>query len=350
MAGPIVTRAFSGTTDTIVAGDNGNMLRFTGVADCVLSVTAAATLGASFACGIENVGTVNAKLTIDPNSTEKVDGANTLDMFPGDVKLLICDNTGGAEFRTEPSSTPRNLAFMGVSLPSGIFKRIFGSNLALGDNDIYTVPTGKRALIGQPVAYNASAGTIAWFTEIKVSGTYYRLGPTTSSTTLLGSATSNNAGIILEAGEIIAVNLATTAGLNVQFPVIEFDASASLKSVKVLGPATGDNTLYTCPAGKSAVVLSQVGAIPLDAIVGTGLSGSIYFCCDAGGTRNVKIFSVASGGASATTNQLSGATGFGASTRGTLGFNGALGAGDFLVVNVDVGNAAQITWANILEF
>lgn len=344
----IVTRTFSGTTDTIVAGDTDDVLRFAGNADCVLSITAAATLGAGFACAVLNEGTVDAKLTLDPNGTEKIDGAATLDLFPGDKVLLNCDNVGGAEFRTVLASTPRNLVLFGISLPSGVFKRSVTSALAIGDTDLYTCPTGKRAFVMGPVFYNNSAGSITWFPEIKVAGSYYRLA--NNSTTGTGGTTFTvilGNGFILEAGEILAINCATTAGGVIHFPIIEFDASASLKTAKVLGGSliNGDNTIYTCPAGKSA--------LPLGTLVGHTNGGSnpatVFFVAD-GTNRNVKFNMVASGGSPTGANQVSATATVTANQRGSAGFlQSTLGAGDFVNMNLDVAAASQIVWFNVLE-
>lgn len=78
--------------DTIVAGDLGALVEIqTGTG--TLALTAAATLGSSFACEVKNNGT--GVVTIDPNSTEQINGATTLVLYAGDSAHIFCN---GAAF------------------------------------------------------------------------------------------------------------------------------------------------------------------------------------------------------------------------------------------------------------
>lgn len=217
--------------------------------------------------------------------------------------------------------------------------RVFGSNLATGDTDLYTVPSGRRAIVLYFDLYNGGAGNGTFTAQFKVSGTYYRMH---TSNTLSAAASLNVTSVvaILEAADVLAANLTTTAGMNVWYGVIEFDDSAPLKGPRLLGPSTGDNTLYTCPAGKTATLVPPLG-------IGTG--GTIGLVADAGGTRTFFFNSVASGGSPGTTNRIGAAVGPTASNRSNSTLMGSLGAGDFLNVNVDTGNAAQVVQAFILE-
>lgn len=76
---------------TVVAGDKGKLIECT--ATLTLSLTAAATLGANFMFFVRmsaNAGVV----TIDPNSTEQIDGRNTVTGFIGDgIFMVVCDGT-----------------------------------------------------------------------------------------------------------------------------------------------------------------------------------------------------------------------------------------------------------------
>jgi hypothetical protein len=54
--------------------------------------TAAATLGSGWFCYIKNAGT--GYITLDPNSTELIDGLSTYVMYPGETRLVQC--TGAA--------------------------------------------------------------------------------------------------------------------------------------------------------------------------------------------------------------------------------------------------------------
>src|SRR4051794_16203884 len=79
-----------------------------------------------------------------------------------------------------------------------------GLNLSTGNTDLYTVPSGRKCLIlavpGRQ--YNTSAGSIVFFMQVKVSGTYYRLTSNTTSVTLTSSSNGavSTVPIVLNAG------------------------------------------------------------------------------------------------------------------------------------------------------
>jgi hypothetical protein len=75
---------------TVVAADNGRLIRATGT--WVLALTAAATLGDGFTVRVRNVST--GVITVDPNGAETVNGAATLVLPAGATATLECDGTG----------------------------------------------------------------------------------------------------------------------------------------------------------------------------------------------------------------------------------------------------------------
>ncbi len=95
------TRALSGT-DTVVGTDNGKLLTVSGT--CALALTAAATVGSSFTCFIKNTATTGIQIiTITPNGSENLDGANsTLVMLPGEMRSLHCNATAYTTAVVEP--------------------------------------------------------------------------------------------------------------------------------------------------------------------------------------------------------------------------------------------------------
>lgn len=86
---PHDTIALSGAT-TVVASHRGKVLLCSG--SWTLSLTAAATLGDGFGFALVNTG--SGTITVDPSSTETIDGATTLAIGPGDSALIVC--TGAA--------------------------------------------------------------------------------------------------------------------------------------------------------------------------------------------------------------------------------------------------------------
>lgn len=74
---------------TAVAGDKGTVLRCTGT--WTLALTSAATLASGWWCWVVNDGT--GVITIDPSSTQTINGALTQALYPGEKALLTCNGT-----------------------------------------------------------------------------------------------------------------------------------------------------------------------------------------------------------------------------------------------------------------
>lgn len=226
-------------------------------------------------------------------------------------------------------------------LPGSRPVTIQGSNLSTGDTDLYTCPTGKRCYVGQSITYNESGSNIPRVVKVKVSGSYYPL--TTALTVNNGfQGTATVIGYVLEAGESLSVTTTVANGLNIIFEAVEFDATAPLKSVKVIGLTTGDNTIYTCPSGKRATLL------PASCLLGGNLN-RLSFVNDAGGSHSWYYHMVPSGQAVGSAYKFQSATAVSASTLSILGLAGQLAPGDFINVNISAGAATQIVWANLWE-
>lgn len=226
------------------------------------------------------------------------------------------------------------------------FRRVQAVNVAVGDNDLYTVPVGKRAYVGQVTLYNGGGvGTITRFLQVKVAGTYYRVS--SSGTTATGVATNIALGLVLEPGDILSLNTSVANGMNGIAEVVEYDARSPLISARLLGLSTGDNTLYTCPAGFTAYV-QRAGNAPG---VGQSAAGNlIAVVADAGGTRAFFYHIVPSGQAVGTTFRMSVTVSPTASAAsGIAGPGFGLGAGDFININVDTGAATEVAWVNVIQ-
>ena len=88
----VLQRSITGT-DTLIASDQGKLINASGT--FTLAVTAAATLGNGWYCWLRN--TSNGDVTVDPASTEQIDGATTFVLRPGFTVLVAC---GGTAFTT----------------------------------------------------------------------------------------------------------------------------------------------------------------------------------------------------------------------------------------------------------
>ena len=76
---------------TMGLGDRAKLINWTG-ASGTLFITAAVTLGADWFCYIRNSGSSN--ITVDPNSSELINGGSTLTLAPSSSCMLICDGIG----------------------------------------------------------------------------------------------------------------------------------------------------------------------------------------------------------------------------------------------------------------
>ncbi|HRH54653.1 MAG TPA: hypothetical protein PLN38_15095 [Chitinophagales bacterium] len=214
-------------------------------------------------------------------------------------------------------------------------------SLASGNNDLYTVPAGKRALISAGTnIYNNTGGAINCYRQIKVSGSYYRISATTSATANALTLVNSSIPIILEAGESIVINAAST-GCTAHQLIIEFDNTSTYKSPKILSLANGDNTLYQVPANYMAFLPTpNTGA-------GVQLTPSLCVFNSSGGLRTYVLYNVKSGQAVSNTYKFAGGTAADLSIYQPI-TGSTFGDGDKIVLNTDAaGN--QVAWCNIYE-
>ena len=230
------------------------------------------------------------------------------------------------------STFPGGIAMTGVKYPVA-----YNMSVSAGDTDLYTVPTGKRALVPSIILKNNSGvGNITWFPEVKISGTYFRLG--TNQTTTNTSVTQGAHGYIAEAGEVVAINTTTNNGAAVSCQIVEFDNTVSVYASKILSLVLGDNTVYTVPASKTAILLSS-GLIPA-----TG--GTFRYVNSSGGVRTI-IWKLTPNGGAATAVTASSTVNdaVSSSVTGLM----TIGAGDSIQLNIDDATATQIAFVNVME-
>lgn len=253
---------------------------------------------------------------------------------------FVVSRTGGLSRKIDveklPPAFPGGLPLTGLSYP-----RAKGDNLSTGDNDLYTCPAGKRALVLGIQIQNQSAGSIVWYPTVKISAAYYRLLVNLTVTT--GSVgNSFNIGYILEAGEGLSINTATNNNANVAARIIEFDNTCALYSSKITSFSAGDNTVYTCPVGKTAILIAQNFEY-------TSQSTTLCYVNSSGGSRTRYWHFVTSGGSPGTTNQCSPSASVTDGNRSNSDGNITMNAGDFININVDANTATQMAWVNVME-
>lgn len=330
---------------------------------CALTAGSAASATTPVIVGCVNTGTFTAinrntllttaakSIAVDTTVAQTLTvtvifGANTA----GNALWLygIAPGSGGAVGAAGPVGplAPTTLVF-GLPLTGASFPAARKYAAAAGDVDVYTAPPAKRVLVMSGGGYNPTGGTINWYAELKSGGNYYRLATSVATTTHNSVSANMNISIVLEPGESISVNT-DALGLNVVFSVVQFDSTSPLRTAKLLGLSTGNNTLYTVPAAKTAWLLPITGQT-------WNATSTFSWVSDAGGSRTVQMCAVASGGlttcAANSVNQINSVGAVAANVRtNSLSMPLTFNTGDFFVVNVDTGAATQLAWTNVLEF
>lgn len=201
---------------------------------------------------------------------------------------------------------------------------LVGASFAVtaGDNVLYTVPAGRRALFSGAYIASNTGTTSTWYPEINISGTLYQINAGVSVT---GSAVSyvglsSSAGpipVILEAGQSLEWHLAASGAGYIWTNVIEFSNTAPISQVFLTALATGVNTIYTVPSGKHAIfpsssLLNQSGSSVISGNsiwiynqTGSSIIGSVANIIPNGGSSTLfatvgTISSVTAGGAAPT--------------------------------------------------
>lgn len=261
------------------------------------------------------------------------------------------DGTSGAMTARAPveADAPNTINWGGLVRLTGVsFKNVKWSNPAASQTDYSAaVPSGKRWLVSRMCIWGGASGGAVTF-QVKISGSYYTISGSTSAgvNTLVSSVIQTP--FILEAGETLSITPSAT-GMNVWAMVTEFDNTCGLYTKKLTAPASGNNTLWTAPAGTSVFILDQNMGFSFGG-AGT-VSGGLFYNNLSGAARTISANLVPSGGSVASGNQIFGGGASNASNgaRTIANVCACMEAGDFLNVATDANTATQFFWANFAE-
>ena len=259
---------------------------------------------------------------------------------PAQAGDLLSVSRAGANVSVPVSSMAGVLNF-GVSV-QGLTTTGINVAAGSGDVDVFTVPAGKRALCVFNY-FNSAGTTTTIFSEVKIGGVYYRAN-TNSTVGTLTNSSSGYLGIVLEAGDSFAQNC-SQAGMNFFGTAFVFPNTNGLKTVRVTtGLQTGDNTIYTCPVGKTASISLSNNQI-------TGSSSSALAPAlfnTSGGTLSFFFNIVKFGDAPSTANKAFPTTVVLNNNAVTGSSNFTLNAGDYISVNSS-GPHQGLVWLTIQE-
>jgi len=330
--------------------------------DLLLNLAVAGAAGQSIQAYADKFVVANTNLTFDavgPYSIRlRINGSNVLEAVAGSISLSgqtnrVADSgsaltfngvaIGGAVTNSAILQTLYYGGQYGFSASSITPTNIHASNLGVGTNDLFTVPTGKRFLLDLIIASTTNTvSTTNAHTLLGTNGIYYRGSASATITTNNNTSLSFFSGelLFLEAGEILAANI-SKQGANLLVSGLLFPNTISAYSAKVLSLNSGDNTVYTCPAGKAAVsptLPTQVPGSPC--VTGSYMNSS-------GSTRVVKCYVVPSGGSPDSTNiQFIKSI----SNLQTASFQASvMFPGDYIVINTDSNAATQWVKVTVAE-
>jgi hypothetical protein len=234
-----------------------------------------------------------------------------------------------------------------LSLPSPLFvlpnlsqPRMQFSGLSAGQNDVYTVPTGRRLALGGYTLMQTSGSTGTVIPTVKIGGLYYPL-----QAPLTPGGTSNAAvlNMILEPGMILGFTCTTTT-VNVTLAAFEFDSQGSnIRTVFAPGTAAGTPTIYTVAAGLTAAILGT-NVTPFQSYGGT-----IFFQSDQA-SNVLTLYQFPAGQSADTAHKMAQSAAAGLNTRTTLTVNLNLLGGDNLAYSVTTPGAASLIFLNVLEY
>jgi hypothetical protein len=264
--------------------------------------------------------------------TDITSGTNTTAaMIVGTGASLAATGTG-----TITATNCTGGLFGATPFKGGEFMKAAGS-LAVGDNDIYTVPSGKYLFVTSANIHNVSGVSNTVYATAKVGGTYYRI----SSSVAVGAGgyTAPIQNRIFNAGDIISINC-TATGSNCFISGILYEDTSSLKGIRKIGFVSGDNTVYTCPSGKAAQVIGST-------VIDTDASRNIMFIPSAAITISTNL--VPNGGSPSAGNKILSSTALSASVASSLPFQMTFAAGDFFNINSSITSATTTCWLKVIE-
>jgi len=263
-------------------------------------------------------------------------GKNTATIGDANVTALYLGNTLLGSANQTPAASVYFGGQYSFSGGSGGIQptNIRSGNLAAGTTDLYTVPAGQRLMVTLCTTASTNATSTATFLQLKTNGVYYRYSANHNVSVSLVQVTVGalNDPFLFEPGETVALSN-SLAGVNVVISGFLISTNSNCYSPRIFALGAGNNTLYTCPAGKCAV------AMPLP-LSGVGVN-SVYIN-DSGGSRTLFYYVVPSGSTPLLSNaQYVGAT---VTDKNRLALNGnILFPGDSLVFSSDATTAVQ--WA-----
>lgn len=224
---------------TVLPADRGDVVLCNGT--FTLSTTAAGTLGDGFCFAVVNTG--SGTITVDPNSSELIDGASTKSITAGQSCFVVCN---GTEFRT-----------VGIPAPGSITtSMIADGNVTLAKLGADAQPIPSLFSVTATVATNAMTVGLN-STRIDFRNASLTSGvPTTINATgnlslvIPAGATLGTTNAVLSRVVLLCLNNAGTAELAVvnQAGGVNLDETGLISTTAISASATSASTIYSTTA------------------------------------------------------------------------------------------------------
>lgn len=213
---------------------------------------------------------------------------------------------------------------------------------------LYTVPSGRFATLNALSFFNKSAINSTNFNPLLITTTPTTIAytGTTASTSALTNTATTSILSMWGPGETIGVRFSGTPDINVFPSIIEFEAPR-LKLINFEAFAVGDNTVYTVPAGKRALLFSR----GFWSTTSPTLSVGALFINISGGAVTASFYIVPLGQTPGINYQAGPTGSISNNTLSTVVFpSTVLQAGDFIVVNTSSASVGQIFRTFVVEY
>lgn len=218
------------------------------------------------------------------------------------------------------------------------------ATLAVGNNDLYTVPAGKKAIPIFTQVANLTAGNITAYGMLKRSATYYRV---TANQTVNANQANLNCfmnNFVYEPGDTIAIN-ATAVNLRAVLRILLVPSNHPLRTVTMFNLALGDNSFYTVPPTvKKAYILPASQSATQNLFS----PGYVYYSNSSGAAVTCGVFFMPNGQVKGSTFQQ-----YSVSIANLLvnGFSlpNYVTTGDFVVINLSSGTAGSHAFMTVYE-
>lgn len=151
--------AQTGTSYTIVASDSGKLVTLNSASAVAVSITAAATLGSTFQCPIENLGAGTVTLT---PASGTIDGASSLTLSQNQGIALYSD--GSNFFTQRGAASGGGAGVSSLDSITGAVSLVAGTNVTITDNS----PSAGQITIA--ASGSGGGGDLVKLSEVVTSG------------------------------------------------------------------------------------------------------------------------------------------------------------------------------------